>query len=307
MRAYNAVKEIFIGVTGEVCFMEFVIISGMSGAGKTSALHIMEDIGYYCVDNIPASLLQTLYKLCKDSTDNAMKRVAVVVDVRGNGDYEAMYNDLEEFKNNNEGVKILYIDAKVDSLIVRYKETRRRHPLTERLRDGSVAAAVREEQRLLVPVKNLADYGIDTTFMSIKQLRERIISMFLEKSSNSIVLTFMSFGFKYGIPLEADIIIDVRCLPNPFYIAELKEHTGLEKCVQEYVLDSEETQGFVKKLIDLLDFSLPLYLKEGKSELVVGIGCTGGKHRSVTIADLLDKYFMEKGYKCIVQHRDVKK
>ncbi|WP_440448548.1 MULTISPECIES: RNase adapter RapZ [Ruminococcus] len=287
--------------------MEFVIISGMSGAGKTSALHIMEDIGYYCVDNIPTSLLQTLYKLCKDSSDKAMKRVAVVVDVRGNGDYEVMYDDLENFKKNNEGVSILYIDAKVDSLIVRYKETRRRHPLTERLRDGSVAAAVKEEQRLLVPVKTLADYSIDTTFMSIKQLRERIISMFLENSSNSIMLTFMSFGFKYGIPLESDLIIDVRCLPNPFYIAELKEHTGLEKCIQDYVLDSEETQEFVKRLIDWLDYSLPLYLKEGKSELVVGIGCTGGKHRSVTIAELLDNYFMEKGYKCIVQHRDVKK
>lgn len=287
--------------------MEFVIISGMSGAGKTSALHIMEDIGYYCVDNIPTSLLQTLYKLCKDSSDTAMKRVAVVVDVRGNGDYEVMYDDLENFKKNNEGVSILYIDAKVDSLIVRYKETRRRHPLTERLRDGSVAAAVKEEQRLLVPVKTLADYSIDTTFMSIKQLRERIISMFLENSSNSIMLTFMSFGFKYGIPLESDLIIDVRCLPNPFYIAELKEHTGLEKCIQDYVLDSEETQEFVKRLIDWLDYSLPLYLKEGKSELVVGIGCTGGKHRSVTIAELLDNYFMEKGYKCIVQHRDVKK
>lgn len=287
--------------------MEFVIISGMSGAGKTSALHIMEDIGYYCVDNIPTSLLQTLYKLCKDSSDRAMKRVAVVVDVRGNGDYEAMYDDLENFKKNNEGVSILYIDAKVDSLIVRYKETRRRHPLTERLRDGSVAAAVKEEQRLLVPVKTLADYSIDTTFMSIKQLRERIISMFLENSSNSIMITFMSFGFKYGIPLESDLIIDVRCLPNPFYIAELKEHTGLEKCIQDYVLDSEETQEFVKRLIDWLDYSLPLYLKEGKSELVVGIGCTGGKHRSVTIAELLDNYFMEKGYKCIVQHRDVKK
>lgn len=287
--------------------MEFVIISGMSGAGKTSALHIMEDIGYYCVDNIPTSLLQTLYKLCMDSSDSAMKRVAVVVDVRGNGDYEAMYDDLENFKKNNEGVSILYIDAKVDSLIVRYKETRRRHPLTERLRDGSVAAAVKEEQRLLVPVKTLADYSIDTTFMSIKQLRERIISMFLENSSNSIMLTFMSFGFKYGIPLESDLIIDVRCLPNPFYIAELKEHTGLEKCIQDYVLDSEETQEFVKRLIDWLDYSLPLYLKEGKSELVVGIGCTGGKHRSVTIAELLDNYFMEKGYKCIVQHRDVKK
>lgn len=287
--------------------MEFVIISGMSGAGKTSALHIMEDIGYYCVDNIPTSLLQTLYKLCKDSSDKAMKRVAVVVDVRGNGDYEAMYDDLENFKKNNEGVSILYIDAKVDSLIVRYKETRRRHPLTERLKDGSVAAAVKEEQRLLVPVKTIADYSIDTTFMSIKQLRERIISMFLENSSNSIMITFMSFGFKYGIPLESDLIIDVRCLPNPFYIAELKEHTGLEKCIQDYVLDSEETQEFVKRLIDWLDYSLPLYLKEGKSELVVGIGCTGGKHRSVTIAELLDNYFMEKGYKCIVQHRDVKK
>ena len=287
--------------------MEFVIISGMSGAGKTSALHIMEDIGYYCVDNIPTSLLQTLYKLCKDSSDKAMKRVAVVVDVRGNGDYEVMYDDLENFKKNNEGVSILYIDAKVDSLIVRYKETRRRHPLTERLKDGSVAAAVKEEQRLLVPVKTLADYSIDTTFMSIKQLRERIISMFLENSSNSIMITFMSFGFKYGIPLESDLIIDVRCLANPFYIAELKEHTGLEKCIQDYVLDSEETQEFVKRLIDWLDYSLPLYLKEGKSELVVGIGCTGGKHRSVTIAELLDNYFMEKGYKCIVQHRDVKK
>lgn len=287
--------------------MEFVIISGMSGAGKTSALHIMEDIGYYCVDNIPTSLLQTLYKLCKDSSDKAMERVAVVVDVRGNGDYEVMYDDLENFKKNNEGVSILYIDAKVDSLIVRYKETRRRHPLTERLKDGSVAAAVKEEQRLLVPVKTLADYSIDTTFMSIKQLRERIISMFLENSSNSIMITFMSFGFKYGIPLESDLIIDVRCLPNPFYIAELKEHTGLEKCIQDYVLDSEETQEFVKRLIDWLDYSLPLYLKEGKSELVVGIGCTGGKHRSVTIAELLDNYFIEKGYKCIVQHRDVKK
>ena len=287
--------------------MEFVIISGMSGAGKTSALHIMEDIGYYCVDNIPTSLLQTLYKLCKDSSDKAMKRVAVVVDVSGNGDYEVMYDDLENFKKNNEGVSILYIDAKVDSLIVRYKETRRRHPLTERLKDGSVAAAVKEEQRLLVPVKTLADYSIDTTFMSIKQLRERIISMFLENSSNSIMITFMSFGFKYGIPLESDLIIDVRCLPNPFYIAELKEHTGLEKCIQDYVLDSEETQEFVKRLIDWLDYSLPLYLKEGKSELVVGIGCTGGKHRSVTIAGLLNNYFMEKGYKCIVQHRDVKK
>lgn len=148
---------------------------------------------------------------------------------------------------------------------------------------------------MLVPVKTLADYSIDTTFMSIKQLRERIISMFLENSSNSIMLTFMSFGFKYGyFRIESDLIIDVRCLPNPFYIAELKEHTGLEKCIQDYVLDSEETQEFVKRLIDWLDYSLPLYLKEGKSELVVGIGCTGGKHRSVTIANCLTTILWKK-------------
>lgn len=159
--------------------MEFVIISGMSGAGKTSALHIMEDIGYYCVDNIPTSLLQTLYKLCKDSSDKAMKRVAVVVDVRGNGDYEVMYDDLENFKKNNEGVSILYIDAKVDSLIVRYKETRRRHPLTERLKDGSVAAAVKEEQRLLVPVKHLLITVLIRHLCQLNSLENALFRCFL--------------------------------------------------------------------------------------------------------------------------------
>lgn len=287
--------------------MEFVIITGMSGAGKTSALHILEDIGYYCVDNIPASLLATFYTLCSKSDDDMMKRVAVVVDVRGNENYDKMNTDIEEFKTSHNDVKILFIDAKTDTLIIRYKETRRKHPLSERLKDGTVAEEVEYEKALLMPVRRLADYKIDTSYMSNKQLRERIMSMFMDDTSQSLTLTFMSFGFKYGIPLEADLIIDVRCLPNPFYIPELKPLTGNDKVVRDYVLNSEDTQKFLRLTLDLLDFSVPLYLKEGKSELVVGIGCTGGKHRSVTIARCLKEHFYQKGYKCVIQHRDVNK
>jgi UPF0042 nucleotide-binding protein len=287
--------------------MEFVIITGMSGAGKTSALHVLEDIGYYCVDNIPSTLLSTLYTLCSKSEDKMMKRVAVVADVRGNENFEKMHSDIESFKNSHEGVKVLFFDAKVDCLIVRYKETRRKHPLAERLKDGSVSEAVAFEKALLIPVRKLADYNIDTTYMSNKQLRERVMSMFMEDTSQSLTLTFMSFGFKYGIPLEADLIIDVRCLPNPYYIPELKPLTGLDEEVRAYVLDSKDTKEFISRTLNLLDFSVPLYLKEGKSELVVGIGCTGGKHRSVTVARQLDEHFVQEGYRCIIQHRDVSK
>ncbi len=287
--------------------MEFVIITGMSGAGKTSALHVLEDIGYYCVDNIPASLLSTLYTLCSKSEDSMMKRVAVVVDVRGNENFENMYIQMENFKESYENVKVLFFDAKDDSLVVRYKETRRKHPLAERLKDSSVVSAVEFERALLLPIKRIADYKIDTTYMSNKQLRERVMALFMEDTTQSLRLTFMSFGFKYGIPLEADLIIDVRCLPNPYYIPELKPLTGLDQVVRDYVLKSDETQEFLKRTLNLLDFSVPLYLKEGKSELVVGIGCTGGKHRSVTIARQLDEHFVQKGYKCVIQHRDVSK
>ncbi len=287
--------------------MEFVIITGMSGAGKTSALHILEDIGYYCVDNLPSTLLSTLYSLCLKSGDESMKRVAVVVDVRGNEKFEEMYTEIEKFKKSYKNVKVIYFDAKTDRLILRYKETRRKHPLAERLKDGSVADAVEFEKALLIPIKNLSDFKIDTTYMSNKQLRERVMSMFMDDTSQAITLTFMSFGFKYGIPLEADLIMDVRCLPNPYYIPELKELTGLDKKIRDYVLDSDETSEFLNRLLNMLDFAVPLYLKEGKSELVVGIGCTGGKHRSVTIAMQLDEYFIQKGYKCVITHRDINK
>ena len=272
--------------------MEFVIISGMSGAGKTTALHVLEDIGYYCVDNIPSSLLGTLYNLCRKSSDEGMKRVAVVVD---------------DFKKSNDNVKVVFFSAKTDTLIVRYKETRRKHPLTERLKDGSVTEAVEFEKALLLPVRHLSDYHIDTTYMSDRQLRERVRSMFLSDTSQGITLTFMSFGFKHGIPPEADEIFDVRFLPNPFYIPSLKPLTGLNREVGDYVLGCEETQSFLKHALALLDFSVPLYLREGKSELVVAIGCTGGKHRSVTLAGVFEQHFRKRGYRCVLQNRDIDK
>ena len=287
--------------------MEFVIITGMSGAGKTSALRVLEDIGYYCVDNIPASLLSMLYSLCCKSEDESMRRVAVVVDVKKKKKYNLMNVGIEQFKLAHNEVKILFFDAQTDTIVTRYKETRRRHPLTDRLKDGLVTDAVEFERALLVPVKNLSDYKIDTTYMTNKQLRERVMSLFMDDTSQSITLTFMSFGFKFGIPLEADMIIDVRCLPNPFYIPELKELTGLDKAVRDYVLGSPETQEFVQRTLSMLDFSVPLYLKEGKSELVVGVGCTGGKHRSITVARELEHHFLKLGYRCIIQHRDVDK
>lgn len=287
--------------------MEFVIISGMSGAGKTTALHVLEDIGYYCVDNIPSSLLTTLYDLCRSSSDDSMKRVAVVVDVRGNENYKQMSEQIEDFKNTHADVKLLFFDAKTDVLIVRFKETRRKHPLAERLKDGSVADAVDMEKALLETVKRHADYHIDTTYLSSKELRERVMSLFRVGTTEGLTLTFMSFGFKYGLPLEADMVLDVRCLPNPFYIPELKPLTGNDQAVRDYVLSSPDTQGLLQYALKLLDFTVPLYRKEGKSELVVGIGCTGGKHRSVTIALQFEEHFRELGYRCAISHRDINK
>ena len=285
--------------------MEFVIITGTSGAGKTSALRVLEDIGYYCVDNIPAALLSTLYTLCSKSGGTDMSHVAVVVDVRGTENYDNTNSELEEFKKAHENVKILFFDAQTEQIIIRYKETRRRHPLADRLKGGSVMEAVEFEKALLASSKRLADYTIDTSFMANRQLRERIMSIFMEDPSKALKLTFISFGFKYGIPLEADLIIDVRCLPNPFYIPALKPLSGMDKAVRDYVLGSDETQEFVRRTLSLLDFSVPLYLKEGKSELVAGIGCTGGKHRSVTVARTLQEHFQGLGYRCVIKHRDI--
>lgn len=287
--------------------MEFVIITGLSGAGKTSALHAMEDIGFYCVDNLPTTLLKTFYNLCETSTDSKMKKVAVVIDVRGGHDLTELYNDILDLKKKHKKFSVLFLDAKSDVLITRFKETRRRHPLADTVPDKNIESALMLEISYLEPFKKIADYIIDTTGVTTKLLKERITEIFLGNSEKGIILSFMSFGFKHGAPNDCDTIFDTRCLPNPFYIPELRAKTGLDKEVYDYVFSFGETKSFVDKLIGFLDYSVPLYRKEGKAELVVGIGCTGGQHRSVAIAETLRNHFKELGYNSSVFHRDAKK
>lgn len=285
--------------------MEFVIVTGLSGAGKSNALHAMEDSGFYCVDNLPPLLLGTFYDLCDNSTDKRMKKVAVVADARSGDMFAEIPDVLGHIRMSGKRFKVLFLDCKQDVLLTRYKETRRKHPLLGELAAGSVEDAVELEFELMRGVKEMADYVIDTTYMAPQQLKERVNTIFADSSIESLLVTFVSFGFKYGIPLEADLVFDVRCLPNPFYVAELKPLTGLDEAVRDYIMSFEVTGQFLKKLTDYLDFTLPLYRQEGKSELVVGIGCTGGKHRSVTIARLLNSHLIEHNQKAAIHHRDI--
>lgn len=287
--------------------MDFVIITGLSGAGKSVALNAMEDIGYYCVDNIPDVLLPNFYELCEKSSDSRMKKVAVVIDVRSGNVFDRLIAQLNDFRKVGKDYKLLFLDAKADTLLKRYKETRRRHPVMDLYKNITTQDAVTFEKQLLTPVKHIADYLIDTTEMSVKQLKERITNSFVDDINGGMLITCMSFGFKYGIPLEADLVFDVRCLPNPFYISELKPLTGLDESVRNYVLNNDETQGYIENLFRLLYYSIPLYITEGKSSLVIAVGCTGGKHRSVTLASVLDEHFAKNGQKSAVHHRDISK
>ncbi|MBQ9673844.1 MAG: RNase adapter RapZ [Ruminococcus sp.] len=287
--------------------MELLIITGMSGAGKSTALRATEDLGYFCVDNMPPMLLSTFYDLCLKSNDKKMQKCAVVVDIRSATVFKDLYDDLRKVAEQGKKFKILFLDAKSDVLITRYKETRRSHPLADNFEDRSVEKSVRLEQQLLNVVKAHADYIIDTSSMSMKQLRSRITGLFSIDSMDAMKITCMSFGFKYGIPLEADVVFDVRCLPNPYYIPELKNLTGLDAVVRDYVMREEVSGQFLDKLLSLLDLSIPLYQREGKSELVLGIGCTGGKHRSVTIAGYVHNHLIDSGYPSAISHRDINK
>ena len=285
--------------------MEFVILTGLSGAGKTNALHAMEDNGFYCVDNLPPLLLDTFYDLCENSTDNRMKRVAVVADARSGEMFAEIADVLQKAKLDGRRFKILFLDAKLDTLVIRYKETRRKHPLLGEMVSGSTEEAVELEDELMKAVREMADYVIDTTFMQPAQLKERVTTLFSGDIHDSLLVTFVSFGFKYGIPMEADLIFDVRCLPNPYYVPELKPLTGLDEAVVDYVMSFEVSRQFMQKLSDFIDFSIPLYKQEGKSEVVIGIGCTGGKHRSVTVARLLNTHLIERSQKSSTHHRDI--
>ena len=284
--------------------MEFLIISGISGAGKTVAMHSLEDIGFYCVDNLPSALITTFYDLCSNSNDEKMQRVALVTNIRSREDY-LLYNDsLTKLKNDKKYFKVLFLDAAENVLLTRYKSTRRKHPLTGR-GAATTAAAVKLEASLLEPIKESADFVIDTTNLSAAQLKERVTTLFLGDSRLGFTVTCMSFGFKYGLPMEADLVFDVRCLPNPFYIEELKYKTGLDKEVRDYVLKWEQTNKLYEKIEEYIDYALPLYVKEGKSQLMIAVGCTGGKHRSITFARKIGEFCEKLGYAPSVQHRDV--
>lgn len=286
--------------------MEFIIITGLSGAGKSVAMRNMEDIGYYCVDNIPPMLVSTFYELCEKSSDERMKKIAVVTDIRAGDVFDDLFDSLDKLRAASKEYKILFLDARDDVLLRRFKETRRKHPLNE-ISSGSTEDAVRLEREVLMPVKARADYVIDTSLLSQTQLKERITSLFLGNASLGLTVTCLSFGFKYGLPSEADLVFDVRCLPNPFYIPELKHHTGLDSCVYDYVMKFDQSKGYAERMISLVDYSLPLYLSEGKSQLVIAVGCTGGKHRSVTLTRVLYSHIMETGQRVIVHHRDIRK
>ncbi len=285
--------------------MEFVILTGLSGAGKTNALHAMEDSGYYCVDNLPPTLLGTFYDLCETATDNRMKKVAVVADARSGEMFADIPDVLAALRGDGKRFKILFLDARPDILLVRFKGTRRKHPLISEITSGSIEEAVELEEELIKGVKAMADYVVDTTMMNPNELKERVTTLFTAEAGDTLLVTCMSFGYKYGIPPEADLVFDVRCLPNPFYVKELKSLTGLDEAVRDYILGFDITGRFMEKLYTFMDFTLPLYRQEGKSELVIGVGCTGGKHRSVTVARLLNAHFLENGQKSSIHHRDI--
>lgn len=285
--------------------MEFIIVTGLSGAGKTQAMHSMEDIGFFCVDNLPPALIPVFYDLCLKS-ESAMERVAVVTDTRGGELFKAFFTAAESLKGDGKAYRILFLDAADNILVRRFKETRRRHPLSEEL-GGSLEHAVRLEREMLRSVRESSDYVIDTGELSPAQLKSRISELFLTSASDSLTVHCISFGFKFGIPLEADLIMDVRCLPNPFYVQELRAKTGLDPDVRDYVLEHNETREFLSRYTGLLSFMLPLYEKEGKSQLVVALGCTGGRHRSVALAQYIRDRLAEQGVKASVTHRDMLK
>lgn len=282
--------------------MELLIVSGLSGAGKSLAVNALEDIGYFCIDNIPTGLLTRLVDFALQG-ENLLEKVAVVLDVRGARSSSQIQKALDQLDEKNIQYQILFLEAADEVLERRYKETRRRHPISQ-AENVSTAAAITKERAVLQPLFQHANYIVDTSLLSPAQNKQRICSLFLGTGQSSMSLTVMSFGFKYGLPKEADIVFDVRCLPNPYYVPELKEKTGLDQEVVDYVMQSADSQALLIQLQALLKLSLPLYVKEGKSQLTIAVGCTGGKHRSITFARKLGEYCQQLGYNPHVQHRD---
>ncbi len=283
--------------------MEFIVISGLSGAGKSQAASFMEDIGYFVVDNMPAALIPGFAGLCMASPAQ-YDRVVIVCDIRGGQTFEGLFAALSELDRMGCAHKILYMEASPETVIKRYKETRRRHPLAKGNR--SLDEAVRQERTILAPVRAQAEYIIDTTALSTTKLRGEILRVFgAGGTQQAMNVSVISFGFKYGIPIEADLVFDVRFLPNPFYIAELRHQTGLDAPVYDFVFGYQQTKDFITYLERLIGFLLPQYVEEGKTGLVIAIGCTGGQHRSVAVAKALADFIRQKGYEASENHRDM--
>lgn len=283
--------------------MRFVVVTGMSGGGKSTALRMLEDAGFYCVDNLPVPLIEKFVELIA-APGGEVSKVALGLDVRADQAFEDVQHVLEKLRENGYHFEILFMEATDSTLVKRYKETRRVHPLSP---DGRVEDGIRKERAILTNIRNKADYVIDTSKLLTRELKEELDRIFVRNEEyNSLMVTILSFGFKHGIPADADLVFDVRFLPNPFYIDELKYKTGNDKEVQDYVMGFQEAHIFIDKLSDMIEFLIPNYIKEGKYQLVIGIGCTGGKHRSVTLANQLYNRLRDKsGYGLKIAHRDV--
>lgn len=283
--------------------MKFIIITGMSGAGKSQVVKALEDLGCYCVDNMPPELIPKFAEIYHRSA-KPQDMAALVCDIRGGDLFRELDANLDQLSELGYDYEILFLEASEEVLLKRYKETRREHPLSI---GGRIMDGVRRERTLLNDIRKRATHIVDTSGMSTAQLRAHIASIYGGARDFSMTIHVVSFGFKYGIPLDADLVFDVRFLPNPFYILELREHTGLETCVRDYVMDYAQSREFVKKLVDMMEYLIPHYEKEGKAQLVIGIGCTGGHHRSVTIAEELHKQLLRSGHHVLASHRDIQK
>lgn len=285
--------------------IEILILTGMSGSGKSRALNALEDIGYYCIDNLPPRFLLPFAEFLVKESSN-INRIAVMIDVRSNDLFSELLNVIKQIKHRSMNVKTLFMDCNDSVLITRYKETRRNHPL---MGNGelSLPEAIIAERKMLNEIKASCDFIIDTSWLSTSALRERVVDLFAQNTNDGMIINFVSFGFKHGSLLDADLVFDVRCLKNPYYVPELKTLTGMDEAVRDFVMGHEEAQKLYELICNYLEYTLPLYKKEGKSQLVVGLGCTGGKHRSITFAILLAEHFKNHEYRVITNHRDIHK
>ncbi len=278
-----------------------VIISGLSGSGKSTAVNALEDMDYYCVDNIPPTLLPTFIELCKNS-EKEISKVALGIDIRERVSFDSAPRVIKEFKENGYPVDMIFLESSDSTLLKRYKETRRKHPLSN---DGNISEGITKERKMLEALKELSNYTIDTSELNVHQLSEIIKNKFKEEGSRNILLNIISFGFKHGIPNDADMIFDVRFLPNPHFVESLKNLNGTDKEVLDYIMEKEQSIEFIEKMTEFLDYLIPNYEKEGKAYLTIAIGCTGGKHRSVAITDKVAEHF--KDLSPLTRHRDISK